>query len=274
MNRMGYTALFSLGNVSLKFHFADNSFFKRIKNHYYPHFSESITFSSRRVIVNNRSFKNLDDEPDVNIDKNGVRITRSDFNSVSDRGFSETYLEIENNIYSFDSWLRIFITLIGARKRMILLHSSGVVFDGSAVLFPAVSGSGKSTIIRKLGAKNALSDELSPLFANKGCFYSCYSPFWGELKRKNKKRGVKSVSAAFFPQKSTYNGINKLKPDSFFRKLLKNTLFFLKDAKYMESVLSFARLSSQNIRGYDLHLRKDASRKSIIEILTEAENEN
>lgn len=121
----------------------------------------------------------------VSGDSSTIQLTRDDFSSRTSLPGLSTELACECNRYSFDSWLRVFISVLCSRTDALLVHGAGTFIDGKSHLFYGVSGAGKSTITRILGKDRALSDELVLAYCTKKTWRAASTPFWGELKKNN-----------------------------------------------------------------------------------------
>lgn len=138
-------------------------------------------------------------------------------------------LYIRPNIYSFDSFLRVFVSLNLNRENGFLIHSSGVLKDGYAFVFVGKSGSGKTTIANFLKNRfDILSDELIPIRIDKK-IYAYSSPFWGSMKsvkNTNLKCILKNI---FFIKKS--NRLEEVDDKNYFLKLIGCVMNFSKNTK-------------------------------------------
>ena len=66
-------------------------------------------------------------------------------------------------VQSLETPVRIVASMLGGRKGVLLLHASGALFDGKAVVFTAISGGGKTTTLSLLSDRTPLSDEVVAL---------------------------------------------------------------------------------------------------------------
>jgi len=124
--------------------------------------------------------KNLD-----KIDDRFLIFSREDLKIFFDK--KKYFAQIEDNIFSFDSLLRVISSLVLIENNGIMLHSCSILKNGNkAVLYVGPSGSGKSTIAKKY--RYVLTDELSIIVLNKKKLYIYKSPFWGELEPLNYRK--------------------------------------------------------------------------------------
>lgn len=110
-----------------------------------------------------------------------IRVARTDLQSTFNSSIGEGQLDVAPNPYSFDSFLRIFVSWRLPQVGGLLLHAASVVSGGEGYVFPAVSGGGKSTLVSLSAEKEALTDELSPLRREADGYWLFGSPFWGQL---------------------------------------------------------------------------------------------
>ena len=124
--------------------------------------------------------KNLD-----KLDDRFLIFSREDLKIFFDK--KKYFAQIEDNIFSFDSLLRVISSLVLIENNGIILHSCSILKNGNkAVLYVGPSSSGKSTIAKKY--RYVLTDELSIVVLNKKSLYVYKSPFWGELEPLNYKK--------------------------------------------------------------------------------------
>jgi len=69
-------------------------------------------------------------------------------------------------------------TVVDERPRGLMLHAASAVHDGHAWIFPALSGTGKSTLARLTPGDLVLSDEITLLTEHDGAWFAWPSPFW------------------------------------------------------------------------------------------------
>ncbi|MCM8832118.1 MAG: hypothetical protein NC918_08010 [Candidatus Omnitrophica bacterium] len=151
---------------------------------------------------------------------------------------------ISENIFSFDTLLRILSSLVILKNNGIILHSSSIVENRKSILYVGPSGFGKSTIAKKCERNKILTDELSILFFENNKLISVRSPFWGELKYSFSKKD--SVEEKFVVDRIMFlcgfvkNDRPKVEVLSFKEAvilLLKNLFWVVKDEIYNERIL-------------------------------------
>ena len=186
--------------------------------------------------------KNLD-----KIDDRFLIFSREDLKIFFDK--KKYFAQIEDNIFSFDSLLRVISSLVLIENNGIMLHSCSILKNGNkAVLYVGPSGSGKSTIAKKY--RYVLTDELSIIVLNKKKLYIYKSPFWGELEPLNYR---KVFNKSFIVDKiyflSGFSDEAKVEKLTFKEKvelIFKNLFWVVKEKNYnnkiFDVVFSIAKL--------------------------------
>lgn len=82
---------------------------------------------------------------------------------------------------ALQNFLRFFVSAAALRSGGFLLHSSGVVRDGSAFLFFGPSGAGKSTAMANSPGTRRLGDDLVLVEPTGSAFRACGVPFRGSF---------------------------------------------------------------------------------------------
>lgn len=203
----------------------------------------------------------------VSTDDGSLSISRIDFSSVSSPRLDFTDLIIRRNRYSFDSWLRIFMTVQGLSRGALLVHSSGIRYEGKASVFPGRSGSGKSTMIRKLGKDAALSDELVLLRRSGKRVTASSTPFWGELKTGNGGNFTSLVRGFYYIKHGKKLLKTRLAKGESLRRFLACVLFFSKTPDDVGKMLALASSVSRGAPAYELSFALDTPKAELIKSL-------
>lgn len=210
------------------------------------------------------------DDLAVTANRRGITIARDDFHSRSDAAFTLTDLYIHRDTYSLNSWLRIFLTLAGLRRGILLVHGAGWRDGTGAWLFAGRSGAGKSTITRILGKRHALSDELT-LLHHAGAGTTAYStPFWGELQRGGEQSRRGALRGICSLRHGAAVDLTPAARPHTLRTLLSTILFFSDNAGLMRRLLATAAAITRTTPGYTLTFSRDARPASITRTLREA----
>ncbi len=165
-----------------------------------------------------------------------LRLERSDFLAAYEPSRGQGRLETADNPYSFDSFLRVFMSWLLPRSGGMLAHAASLARDGAGYLFPAVSGGGKSTLTRTAGPAEALSDELSLVLRDKDGYALAGSPFWGELACRSRPVEV-PLKGIYFLEKGPRPAVRPLPKTQAVRLLLKTLMSFDADPLSAQSLL-------------------------------------
>jgi hypothetical protein len=88
------------------------------------------------------------------------------------------------NPYSLDCVLRVLWSVLLPREDALLVHSCGLRHAEIGVVFPGLSGLGKTTLARKApDADDVLSDEMIALRRTEDGWRVMGTPFWGDFAR-------------------------------------------------------------------------------------------
>jgi len=89
-------------------------------------------------------------------------------------------VDLNDNLYCLDSFMRILYSLLLVRDGGLLLHSAAVASGSRGSLMVGVSEAGKTTLCRQ-GFERVLSDELVAIRRTATGFRAFGTPFWGEF---------------------------------------------------------------------------------------------
>ena len=184
----------------------------------------------------------LDPEDDIRVAMTGGRwfLQRADFRAEWNPQTGHGRISQTANPYSIDSVLRVVHSLILAKQGGFLVHAASAIRNGKSFLFAGVSGSGKTTISR-LAPSDAtvLTDELSYVREQQGCYCACGTPFAGELAKVGANASA-PLKALFLLANGPENRIEDVSQPDAVRQLLRNILFFAEDRELVECVFQSA----------------------------------
>ena len=179
-------------------------------------------------------------------------VTRGDFRSVWHPHSGTGIVEQTANPYSIDTVLRIIHTLLLAREGGFLLHASSAIRNHRAFVFSGLSGAGKTTMARLAPADvQLLTDEISYIRRESRTHAAYGTPFFGDL-------GIAGdnvcapVAALYFLAKGAGNRIDPLGSAEAARLLLRNILFFAKDAGLVRLLFQAACDFLESVPAYRL----------------------
>ncbi len=195
--------------------------------------------------------------PEVELSKRGYYIQRRDFQVEVDFREKRVQGQVARSMYSFDSLLRVFFSVILLELEGLLVHSAGVSRFQQGYLFIGPSGAGKTTLARlSEGYGDTLSDELSLIRRTEEGWRVFGTPFWGELQKNGRNQAV-PLKTAFILTKDTRVYTEKLSPGIALSRLLSCVLFFCKDEDSVTQVVDIASRLVQEVPFLRLHFRKD-----------------
>jgi len=181
-----------------------------------------------------------DEDVQVRLQNGEWLLQRGDFRARWNSRAGRGHIRQSRNPYAIDSVLRIVHTLILARQGGFLVHAASAIRDGRAFLFAGVSGAGKTTIAH-LAPPDAtlLTDEISYVRREGNEYRACGTPFAGELARLGENCSA-PLSGLFLLEKGPGNRIEPVATSEAIRLLLRNILFFAKDAELVNLVFRSA----------------------------------
>jgi len=244
------------------------SFLRLLRKRYFSFLSRS-----HPVLFLTLNFKKSRDylqTPNVRIikeKKNGCFLIQrgDDFVGVIDLETGKGHVNIVEDIYSFDSFLRVLFSLVLIKNQGFLLHSAGIVKDNSAYLFTGPSFSGKSTAVRLSNNFPILSDEIIAIRKIKNNFLAYSTPFWGFSKfnpgfvRSAQKKRFARIKGIFFLKKDRRTHLQRLILPQAFRRLLGNILFFSTDIFLIQTVMDLVNNFLETVPSYELSFLPDKS---------------
>ena len=129
---------------------------------------------------------------EIELAESGLSITQPTFKGVIDYTSNSSSLELERTHAPADLeyFLRLVYAYLGYQAGGFLIHSAGVVKQGSAYLFLGPSGSGKSTVAGFSARYTVLNDDLVLLLPGQDQWQAYSTPFW------NAGRGVAAQPAS------------------------------------------------------------------------------
>ncbi len=175
------------------------------------------------------------------VERTGPDTFRIGYGSLSaelDVGSGRGQAELPPSIWVIDSLLRMAVGLMLVARGGLLLHGSGVVHNGVALVCFGPSGVGKTTIARSVPAAQVMCDEMIALIPDGDGIVAYGTPFHGDY------RVCAPLSAPLGALVRLVQGgvdeLEPLSPAAAVQALLASTLFFCRDDGLAESLLSAA----------------------------------
>jgi hypothetical protein len=123
-------------------------------------------------------------EPEIRHTLGRWDFLRRDFKASWDSRTGAVAVRYAVTLASFSSFLRVLLAIVLREHGGILLHAASVLAADGVVLFPGVSGTGKSTVAGLAAPRGVLSDEISALRPSGADGVRAFpTPFWGDLER-------------------------------------------------------------------------------------------
>ncbi|MBP6965768.1 MAG: hypothetical protein KBC96_15345 [Armatimonadetes bacterium] len=205
---------------------------------------------------------------EVGVEDGVIRVSRGDFDGVIDlpSGRAEVKLNWpEYAIVGFDCFLRVCYSLLAVSRGGLLVHSASVARDGEGLVFPGVSGSGKSTvagICRDAGC-TVLSDEIS-LLRRSGSGWTVYgTPFHGDLGTAENYRAP--VRGLYFLKQARENGLALLENRAALTHLMRSVVFFGEASSLMPAAFEVCCDLASSVPCREMSFRKDSEFLAMID---------
>jgi hypothetical protein len=226
-----------IGELAVRLQTTDPFYLQSLRSHYEPFVTErnqaEFAFD---IALTESAINGADDDVRVTRCSTLWSLERGDFRAEWDTASNLGRIWQSANLYSIDSALRIFHTVVLAAKGGFLLHSASAIRGGKAFLFAGPSGAGKTTISR-LAPKEVtlLTDEISYIRKQGNQFAAFGTPFAGELAKFGENVSA-PIAALYLLVKGPDNRIEPVSPGDAARALLSNILFFAEDAELIRAL--------------------------------------
>jgi hypothetical protein len=236
-----HSVVIEVGELSVNLQTIDSHYCEELRNHYRSFVSEKNRAEFYFDVELTESGIN-DPDDDVRVIRRSTvwSLERGDFSAQWNIASSRGRIRQCANLYSIDSALRIFHTVVLAAKGGFLLHAASAIRNGKAFLFAGPSGAGKTTISRS-APPNAvlLTDEVSYIRKRGDGYVAFGTPFAGELAKFGENVSA-PVAALYLLQKGAENRIESVHPTDAVRALMTNILFFADDQDLVRLVFQSA----------------------------------
>ena len=144
----------------------------------------------------------------------------------------------------------------------LLLHSSGLVRKGKALLFSGPSGAGKSTLLRLCGGPG-LGEDVIALQRVNGRYHATATPFGPLYAHPPGSLGA-PLGALFFLVQDKENFPVLLSPSQAAFRLMANSWLGSTDTPWVDKLFPMAERIAATVPAYSLHFQKDNSIKEVV----------
>jgi hypothetical protein len=230
-----------VGELAVNLQTIDAEYCQKLKTHYrgFVGALEQAEFNFHIELTDSR-LSDPDDEVTVKRFSEVWYFARGDFRAEWNMDSKRGIIRQSANLYSIDAALRIFHTVVLAKRGGFLVHAASAIRNGKAFLFAGSSGAGKTTIAN-LAPPDAtlLTDEVSYVGKNAGGYAAFGTPFAGELAKSGENVSAPLVALYLLAQGAA-NRIEPVRPPESVRALLANILFFAEDEELVCSIFQSA----------------------------------
>lgn len=169
-------------------------------------------------------------------------------------------------VTAIDTPLRLWLSYVLPRLDGVLVHASGYGDDRGAVIFPAVSGGGKTTLARKLPHEHVLSDDLVALRREDGRWFAHATPFVGEYRRATRPRRC-PLRAIASPEKSDVTSLEPMRAPVALARLARCAVYFVRGDGVGARVLDHVASALDAAPAYRLRITRDAPAMPVVDQL-------
>ncbi len=144
------------------------------------------------------------------------------------------------------------------KSQGVLLHAAGIIHRGEALVFPGLSGAGKTTIVRHSPGKTVLSDEVVAvqLKPQEEGVVACGTPFIGDWGGAGTEVAA-PLRGLFFPIQSQENRLESLTPSETLARLLPCIITFTTFLPRQRQLVELAGWLAQSAPGFLFHFRPE-----------------
>lgn len=168
---------------------------------------------------------------------------------------------------------RVLCMGVLAHRGGFIVHSCGWACNGKSILFPGVSGAGKTTLCRQLmaaGQGNVLSDDRVVLREGPEGFRACGTPWPGDAKQARNESAP--LAAICFIEKSPEHRLIPIRPAEALRRLMEAASIPWFSAPLRDLVLPQVERLVSTLPAYRLGFRPDPGVMDVVRpLVTSAE---
>ncbi len=258
----------TIGGISVRVE-SKNTTFLHDLSRYYPHFVDHQSCHITANIHLTHQTLPFSDDIVVTNENNVYTIDGGEFKGKFSQKSSKAKFTMRAEASLFDSFLRVFYSIILTQHDGFLVHAAGLGKNGQAYLFAGPSESGKTTTASVAGDFTVLNDELVLVKKQSDTFYLHATPFNG-----NYDRPIENSSAPlkgfFFLDKQLKKGFEPVDKAQCLVQLLGCIFFFDPDPQANQRILNLSHQLVSQFDGYKINI---LSREHLGELVNEITEE-
>ncbi len=252
----------NIGQIGLKIICNDKLYIKDLNQHFKEFLSDGCDID----YVINVSLKELpySDDIDVTVKNEVVTIDGGEFKGWIDQLTKEVKVCVRPNAGVFNSFLRVFYSLILVDYDGALLHAAAVLYNKEGYVFAGKSSAGKTTTARRVVRADVLNDELVLIRLIDGHYFSFSTPFRGEYQGHIKSKQA-ILSALFFLNKDLNSLYKDISSEEALISLMECVFFFDQRVEVNQKLLSWVLTFIESIRCAEVNTFKKETIEEVID---------
>lgn len=256
----------TIGDVSVKVESSDQSFIDDLTVKYQHFLDQAPNQIAARIHVTHQTF----------LSRSDILVTQSDGIYDIDGGEFKGHLDLNSKITSatmraeisvFDSFLRVFYSILLTQYDGFLVHSAGLKKDQNAYLFAGPSSSGKTTTAIRAKDFSVLNDELTLVRKVEDTFYLFSTPFAGAYDQTIERLSA-PLKEIFFLDKQLSEAFVSVDKIQCLVQLLENVFFFDSSLDANQRILNLCHQAASEVGAFKINV---LSRDNLWELVNDIE---
>ena len=196
---------------------------------------------------------------EIDLAENRLSITHQTFKGIIDCTSNSSSLELERAHAPADLeyFLRLVYAYLSYQAGGFLIHSAGVVKQGSAYLFLGPSGSGKSTVAGLSARYTVLNDDLVLLLPGHEQWRAYSTPFWNAGRGKGAQPGSAPLAGIFRLVKDRRNYLEQVSAGEALADLMAGIPVLSRSARFSAGLLQRCSALMRKSPVIQLHFTPD-----------------